>query len=225
MPIHTLHADLETQRFPYFTIVAILICWMVFMCQVFLPKAGWIVFAFGTVPATLFGVEAPNPEFAVIPPFLTILTSMFLHGGWGHFLSNMLVLWIFGRALEDVLGPLNFIIFYVICGVVGTMSHAVASIESTVPMVGASGALAGVMGAYILLYPTSRIRVLLLLGFVVWPVRLPAVLFITVWIALQLTFAALTDAAMTGVAWWAHIGGFVAGFFLIFVFRAISDEW
>jgi rhomboid family protein len=142
------------------------------------------------------------------------LLSMFLHGGWAHFLGNMLFLWIFGDNIEDRLGHVRYAIFYLLSGYAATFAHAFASPHSAVPAIGASGAISGVLGAYVILFPGARIVTLIFLGFFARMVEIPAWVYLPVWFLMQL-FSGLasldTPAEQAGVAWFAHIGGFVAG--------------
>jgi rhomboid family protein len=142
------------------------------------------------------------------------LLSMFLHGGWAHFLGNMLFLWIFGDNIEDRLGHVRYAIFYLLSGYAATFAHAFASPHSAVPAIGASGAISGVLGAYVFLFPGARIVTLIFLGFFARMVEIPAWVYLPVWFLMQL-FSGLasldTPAEQGGVAWFAHIGGFVAG--------------
>ena len=150
----------------------------------------------------------------------TLFTSMFLHGGWLHMLSNMWALYIFGDNIEDRLGPMRYLLLYLVCGAAATLLHVYLNQSSTLPVVGASGAIAGVMGAYLLSYPRARVITFVPLTFV-WFVQIPAVLYLIGWFVLQLFSGLQTLGADTmqlatgGVAWWAHVGGFVAGMILI----------
>jgi membrane associated rhomboid family serine protease len=144
------------------------------------------------------------------------LLSMFLHGGWAHIGGNMLFLWIFGDNVEDRLGHLRFAVFYLACGFAATYAQAFAQPELAVPTVGASGAIAGVLGAYLFLFPAARIHTLVLLGFVITKLKVPALVYLPIWFGLQFVsglaaLGATTSAEAGGVAWFAHIGGFVAG--------------
>ena len=150
-----------------------------------------------------------------MPAALTVFTSMFLHGGWMHLIGNMLYLWIFGNNVEDSMGHVRFFIFYFLCGIAAAMAQAIPNPESTVPMIGASGAISGVLGAYLLLYPRARVLVGIPLGFFLYTARLPAVAVLAFWFVLQLVSKLVTSAEGGGVAWGAHIGGFVAGVVLI----------
>jgi membrane associated rhomboid family serine protease len=148
-----------------------------------------------------------------VPPALTILTSMFLHGGWLHILGNMWFLWIFGDNIEDALGKVRFSIFYLLCGVAAAMAQILTSAHSTVPMVGASGAIAGVLGGYLLLYPRARVRCLWILIIFITTIDLPAWLLLGLWFISQF-FVPQGE----GIAWMAHVGGFITGFGLIRLF-------
>lgn len=150
---------------------------------------------------------------AAVPEWLTLLTCTFLHGGWLHFLGNMWFLWIFGDNVEDRLGHLGYLGFYLACGVVASGAHLLAGPDSPIPTVGASGAIAGVMGAYLHLYPRSQIIALVPLGIVMTTMVLPAPLFLLVWFGLQVFRGTIESAGPSGgVAWWAHIGGFAVGY-------------
>jgi membrane associated rhomboid family serine protease len=154
---------------------------------------------------------------SVIPYF----SYMFLHGGWLHIIFNMWVLWIFGDNIEDVTGHGGFLLFYLLSGLAALGLHVVSEPASTAPVVGASGAIGGVMGAYMLLYPHGKVLTLIPFGFIPLIVRIPAVLFLGLWFATQFFSGVLSRAggAVGGVAWWAHIGGFIAGMILIQFFR------
>lgn len=169
------------------------------------------IYRLGFVPADYF---APGPPAASLPAGGTILTSMFLHGGILHLAGNMLYLWIFGNNIEDALGHLRFALFYVFCGAAAALTIAYVDPHSTVPMVGASGAIAGVLAAYILLFPRARVTVIVPLGIILYPFTLGAIWVIGFWFLLQLISAALTDPGQPGTAWWAHVGGFGMGLIL-----------
>lgn len=163
--------------------------------------------------------EAAAPPFH---PWITIFTCIFLHGGWMHFLGNMLFLYIYGDNVEDRLGHIGYLIFYVGMGVAASLSHFLTDPNSVVPTIGASGAIAGVMGAYILLYPHARVLTIIPIFYFLEFFEFPAWLLIGVWFVTQLFSgtAAITGGAVGGVAWWAHIGGFVAGAALTFGLRS-----
>jgi membrane associated rhomboid family serine protease len=148
------------------------------------------------------------------------LTSMFMHGGWFHLLGNMWFLWIFGNNVEDSMGHLRFVLFYLLCGLAAAALQTFADTSSIVPMVGASGAIGGVMGAYVLLYPRVQVHMLLILGFYITTIAVPAIFMLGYWFVVQLVSGYFSIGAEGGgVAFWAHVGGFVAGALLVLVFR------
>ena len=168
--------------------------------------------------------EAAGPN----PIWLTLLTSMFMHGGWLHIGGNMLFLFIFGDNIEKAYGHVKYVVFYLVCGIIAGLAHVLSQPDSVIPSLGASGAISGVMAAYLVLFPTNRIRVLLALGIVLLrPVMVPAIVMIGVWALLQfingLGAIAVTDQT-SGVAYWAHIGGFVAGLVITFLARPFLDR-
>lgn len=162
--------------------------------------------------------QFPGPN----PIWLTIFTSMFMHGGWMHIIGNMLYLWIFGDNIEDNFGHVKFLIFYVVCGVAASFAQILADPDSLIPSLGASGAIAGVLGAYLIMFPRNRVRALLPLGFLWTTVELPALVVLGFWIVIQVfsqATSSLEHARGGGVAYMAHIGGFAAGLVLCFIFR------
>ncbi len=172
-----------------------------------------LVMTFGLVPARLVAVQ---PQ-----AILSIFTSMFMHGGWLHLISNMWALYIFGDNVEDRMGPVRYLAFYLLSGVVAALTQTWLGPSSRTPLIGASGAIAGVLGAYLILFPTSRVITLILLIFLPWFVEIPAVLYLAFWFVLQFfsgLFALQTPAAAGGVAYWAHIGGFIWGVLLVRLF-------
>ena len=159
-------------------------------------------------------------DFAVgpHPQWITIFTSMFMHGGFMHIAMNMLYLWIFGNNVEDALGHIKFLLFYIACGVLASVAHIASDANSMIPTVGASGAIAGVLGAYLLLYPHARVRTLIFLGWFVDYAEIPAIYVLGVWFLLQLTGVVGSAGSVGGgVAYWAHIGGFIAGLIVIYI--------
>ena len=149
-----LNDDNPTEHTPVVTITFIVACCLVFLYQSSLPPAPGeaFVYQYGAIPSVVFGQAVLPPEVAMVPAFATMLTSMFLHGSWMHLIGNMLYLWVFGNNIEDIMGHARFVLFYVVCGVLAALSHALTDPTSTVPMVGASGAISGVLGAYLLLF-------------------------------------------------------------------------
>jgi membrane associated rhomboid family serine protease len=180
-----------------------------------------VVYLFGIVPARF-----THPDWAAsvgLPAqsYLTLLTHQFLHGGWLHIISNMWTLWIFGDNVEDRMGPVRFGIFYLACGVVAAVTQVLTSPNSTVPSVGASGAIAGVLGAYFVLFPTARLVVMFPILFFPFFFELPAVFYLGMWFLIQLlsgAFALAGPEQVGGIAWWAHIGGFICGILLCGLF-------
>jgi membrane associated rhomboid family serine protease len=192
---------------------------LVFALELSLPHEGLdrLFYLLGIVPA-----RYSHPEWAVrvgftVDDYWPFLTSMFLHGGWAHIIGNMWTLWIFGDNVEDRMGPFRFTLFYLLCGLVAAVVHYATNRDSDVPTVGASGAIAGVLGAYFVLYPRSQIVVMVPIFF--YPVffEVPAVMYLLFWALSQLFSGALALAGpveVGGVAWWAHVGGFAAGLLL-----------
>ncbi len=206
--------DNPTRTIPFVTFIIIALNIFVFLLQFMSGKYSQsIVYAYGAIPHNIMTFESSQP----IHPVMTIFTSMFMHGGFFHIGGNMLYLWIFGNNIEDRLGHFRFIIFYLFCGIVAAFSHALTAPGSTVPMIGASGAVSGILGAYILLFPMSRVHTLIFLGFFVQTVKIPALIVIGFWAIIQVVNGLITQgiAGQGGVAWFAHIGGFLAGLFTI----------
>jgi len=194
-------------------------CVLVFLWQFLLgQEQGQIaVFQFGMIPARLFGeVELSR---AAVPAWSTVFTSMFMHGGFLHLALNMLFLWVFGDNVEDSMGHFRYLVFYLVCGVAAAMTQALINPDSTIPMIGASGAISGVLGAYLLLHPYATVRVLIFIVLFVTIVHVPAMFVLGLWFLTQLGSAALTQTDGPGVAFWAHVGGFVAGMALVPVFK------
>ncbi len=149
-------------------------------------------------------------------PFLSLLASLFMHGSWLHLLGNMLFLWIFGNNIEDRLGRIRFVLFYLLCGVGASLAHVLFNLNSLVPVIGASGAVSGIMGAYLALFPMARVRTLVFVFVFVTTMDVPAALFLVIWFLFQF----LAAGGGSGIAWLAHVGGFILGFFLVRFFAA-----
>jgi membrane associated rhomboid family serine protease len=208
-----LRDDNPISRVPLVTISLIAVNTAVFLFQASVPHGlEQAALRFGAVPYAITHFRALAGT-AAFPPLLTLLTSMFLHGSLLHLLGNMLYLWIFGNNIEDVLGPVRFILFYLACGVTASLAHVLFVPGSRVPMIGASGAIAGVLGAYALVFPRARVKTLIFLIFYIDVVAVPAGLVLGVWFLLQF----LSAGTGGGVAWYAHIGGFLAGLLLIWL--------
>lgn len=210
--------DTPTLRPPLATWTLILITVAVYFWQTRLgiEEGQRVTFALGTIPSVILGENHLAPGLAILPEswgWMTLLTAMFLHGSWTHLAGNMLYLFIFGNNVEDAMGPWRFIAFYLVAGLIAAGGQIIAFPQSTTPMIGASGAVAGVLGAYLLLYPRARVLVWF---FWILIFQVPAMLVLGLWFALQF-WNAFTGGE--GVAWWAHIAGFIAGMALILVFR------
>ena len=209
---------IPSRTFPFFTIAFIVLNSIAFLYeQTLTPRAlETFLHTYGVVPARL--------------DLVTVFTSMFLHASWGHFLGNMLFLWIFGDNVEDRLGHARFVAFYVLCGVTAVFAHVYVNPASTIPTIGASGAIAGVLGGYFVLYPHSRVLALLPL-LIIWEVvEVPAILFLGIWFLMQFYYIGVASiragAESGGVAFWAHIAGFVAGMVGVVALRKPSrSRW
>ena len=182
------------------------------------------VCTYGAIPSEITGQTRPLPpelrEYGLVCPqggitWVAILTSMFLHGGWLHLIGNMWFLWIFGNNIEDSMGHLRFVLFYVLTGIAAAAGHILSTPGSQVPIVGASGAISGIMGAYLVLYPRVRVYTLFIIIIIIRVIPVPAWVMLGYWFLIQLLSGTATGAAEAGVAFWAHIGGFVAGVALI----------
>lgn len=202
-----LRDDRPTYSPPIVTTLLIVACALVFFFELSLDEYSrdYLISLYGLVPAHLRPV--------------TLLTSMFLHGGWSHIIGNMLFLWAFGKSLEDAMGHTKFLMFYLICGIAAGITHAFFNADTTLPTIGASGAIAGVMGAYLVKFPRARIHTLIFLIFFVTTTDIPAALILVYWFITQLFseygLIARTEATAGGVAYAAHIGGFITGMILI----------
>ena len=214
LPLYDDYPRIGTPAITYGLIAA---CAAVFLWQDGLdPQAAdATAYTYGMVPAVLFG-DAELPErMRAVPAWATIFTSMFLHGGWMHLLGNMLYLWLFGRGVEEALGGARYLIFYFICGAVAGLTQALVNPASTIPMIGASGAIAGVLGAYLVLHPRGNVVVLIWIFVFVRLITVPAVILLGIWFFLQLISALAAPLNEPGVATWAHVGGFIAGVALV----------
>jgi membrane associated rhomboid family serine protease len=212
-----LRDDNPTRTFAFVTVAIIALNAGVFWHELSLPSpahAEAFVANFALTPARL--TRAPSPDAV-----LSVFTSMFLHGGWLHIIGNMWFLWIFGNNIEDSVGHFRFIFFYLICGVAAAAAQVAIAPDSTTPMIGASGAISGVLGAYLLLFPRARVLVLFPI-WIFWRVfEVPALLMLAFWFGMQLLsgVSVLGVNVSGGVAFWAHIGGFIAGMMLIPLFK------
>lgn len=226
-----LRDNIPSRTTPWVNYGVIAVCSLVFLQQYLTGlDSPTLVEKYGMIPARVSHPDAPvmvkdirqTPVGPVeqlrpaakspIPPLLTMLTCIFLHGGWFHIIGNMWFLFVFGDNVEDRLGHVGYLIFYLGCGVMASLSHFWSSPESTVPTIGASGAIAGVMGAYLVFYPKAKVLSLIPIFILFYFIVLPAPIFLGIWFLIQLLEGTtVTDVASGGVAWWAHIGGFVIG--------------
>jgi membrane associated rhomboid family serine protease len=226
-----LHDDNPTTTKPIVTVAILITCVVVYVWQHLLLQSPGDVraaYAFGVVPAVLTGKEIMPAELAVVPAWATVVTSMFMHGGFWHLAGNMLYLWIFGNNIEDGMGHGRFLVFYLLCGVAAVAAQVLPNPGSIIPMVGASGAISGVLGAYMLLFPRARVLLGLPLGFLIVQLgRFPAIWVLAAWFVMQLVMGSLAAAKAPGeneggIAFGAHIGGFIGGLLLVAVFKKRS---
>ncbi len=210
--------DNPTNTFPFVTVGLIVANCFVFYHQLTLnlPASQRFIFQWGAIPYQIVHGEVLYGP-GLFPPVLTLFSSMFLHGGFLHLIGNMLYLWIFGNNIEDTLGHFRFMIFYLLAGLGAALTQVFSDPQSTAPMIGASGAVAGVLGAYLLLFPHARILTLMFIFIFIRMIRIPALIVLGFWFLVQLL--SVTSGFETGVAFFAHIGGFVAGLILVKVFQ------
>jgi membrane associated rhomboid family serine protease len=182
-------------------------------------KTGQLFYSYGLIPSVLMGYDQLPMDLYAIPAYLTIFTSMFMHGGFMHLIGNMLYMWIFADNIEDSLGPKKFIIFYLLSGIGAATAQILMDTHSQVPMVGASGAIGGVLGAYLINHPNARVLVLIPFGFFSQLIKIKALYVLGFWFVLQFINSAMMSSQGGGVAYAAHIGGFVSGVVLILFFN------
>jgi len=216
-----LYDDNPTARDPIVTYLVIGLCVGAFFWQLGQDERA-VLYTYGMIPARLFGLWHLRSAYQVVPAWTTLVTSMFLHGGWFHLIGNMLFLWIFGNNIEDVLGHGRFLFFYLCCGVVAALTQAFSSYAAHVPMVGASGAIAGVLGAYLLLYPSANVHVFVWIVIFFRIINIPAWILLGLWFAAQLLSGLARSPGTPGVAFWAHVGGFVTGIIFVILLRPRS---
>ena len=218
-----LYDENPTKREPVVTYLLIGLCIGAFLWQLGQYERA-VLYSYGMIPAELFGLWHPPRAYQAIPAWSKLLTSMFLHGGWFHLIGNMLFLWVFGNNIEDATGHGKFLVFYLLCGIVAAATQTFVSPHSIVPMIGASGAISGVLGAYLLLYPRVRVHTLIILPIYITTVALPAWVMLGYWALIQLVsgLGSLSEIEKGGVAFFAHVGGFIAGLVLVRLFA--SDE-
>jgi membrane associated rhomboid family serine protease len=218
-----LRDDIASYRPPIVTVALIIVNCLVYFYLFSLGKAYELALVkWGTIPFEVTHGSELTPELSFPIP-LSLFTSMFLHGGFLHLAGNMLYLWIFGDNVEDQLGHVKFFIFYILCGLAASLLHILTAPNSQVPMVGASGAIAGVLGAYMIRFPRAKILTLIFFGFFIRIVAIPALYVLGFWFVLQLLFALPSIGSTSGgVAFFAHVGGFLAGIVLFKVFTVFS---
>ena len=180
------------------------------------------IYVYGLVPAR-YSVPQLTDYFSIGQQVFAFLSFMFLHGGFWHLLGNMWSLYIFGDNIEDSLGSVRYLVFYLLCGFSSGLAHLVLNLQSNIPTIGASGAIAGVMGAYLILYPHAKILTLIPIIFIPWFIEIPAYFFIGIWFVLQLINAASSHGDVAGIAWWAHIGGFLFGILFLKLFQLLPS--
>ena len=208
----------RSRSFPLVNVSLIVINLIVFLKEISLTTQGMnqLTFTYGLIPAQVVSrLGAGAPFLSLAAPFIT---AMFLHANWLHIIGNMLYLWIFGDNVEDRIGHAAYLFFYLLVGIAGSIVYCFASPTSQVPIIGASGAIAGILGAYFVLYPKAKVLTLLPLFFFITLVEIPAIWFLLLWFGMQVLNGFTTSLAADSVAWWAHIGGFVTGAALISLF-------
>jgi membrane associated rhomboid family serine protease len=210
-----------TSTAPIITGSLIAINVLVFLYQLSLgPKYSQLfVFQYGSIPAVVTGEQQLPAGLVSIPPMMSIFTSLFIHGGWMHLIGNMWFLWIFGNNIEEAMGKARYLLFYLVCGFIASWSHILSDLSSVIPTIGASGAIGGVLGAYLMLYPRARVWTLIFLGIFSRLMYIPAWVILGYWFLIQLVSGSMTQGRGGGVAFWAHVGGFLAGVILVGLFK------
>ena len=219
VPLHD-NTPLQVIRFQYVTGALIIVNVVLFLLTGAFDSEEtlWaIASGYGIVPVEMINVVDPGTAYNPIPEPLTLITYQFLHGGWWHLIANMAFLWVFADNVEDAFGHAGFLIFYLLCGIAAGMLHTLMQPQSDAPLIGASGAVSGVLASYMLLYPRARVWILLFMRI---PLPISAIWALGGWFALQLISAFISTEDSTLVAWWAHIGGFLTGLILTFVLRS-----
>lgn len=218
LPLHD-GEPLRNLKAPIMTRALIGVCLVAYPLTFYGPIGpDWMVGGFGLIPSVLFGTEALPEGLPFVPVWATLFTSLFLHGSLFHLFGNLLFLWVFGDNVEDAMGHVRFLVFFLLCGAAAGLVHAFVDPESGRPLIGASGSIAGIVAAYLILYPRVRLWALFLNGI---PLRVPALFAIAFWFVLQVIAAVI--GADEGVGWFAHLGGFAAGVILIPIMRRRYD--
>jgi len=218
--------DNPTQGRPYVTYFLICSCVLVFIMELGSQsyKTGELFYSYGLIPSVLMGHNQLSQDLHALPAYLTIFSSMFMHGGFMHLIGNMLYMWIFADNIEDVLGRTRFIIFYLLSGVGAAMAQVLMDTSSQIPMVGASGAIGGVLGAYLINYPNAKVLVLIPLGIFSQFIKIKALYVLGFWFVLQFINSSMMSSEGGGVAYAAHIGGFISGMILILIFNTTAKR-
>ncbi|UCG11468.1 MAG: rhomboid family intramembrane serine protease [Deltaproteobacteria bacterium] len=213
----------QTRNYPVVNILIIVTNFLVYSIEVVHGEAlSQFIYMYGLVPAR-YSVPAIGAHFTLGQQVFSFLSCMFLHGGFWHLLGNMWFLYIFGDNVEDRLGPIRYLLFYLLCGFASSLSHLFVNWHSQIPTIGASGAIAGVMGAYFVLYPGARVLTFIPIFFLPYLIEIPAFVYLGLWFIFQFISATGTPAQGAGVAWWAHIGGFVFGAIFLKIFLRIPE--
>ena len=210
-----------TKNKPLISWSIILVCSIIFLNYVFEQDytKEMIFLSFGMIPALIFGYSELSDSLNIVPPTFTIITSMFLHGGWMHLIGNMTYLYIFGDNIEETLGKIKFIIFYLLTGSCAALAQALLDPSSTIPMVGASGAIAGILGGYLVLFPRAKIKVFFWFIIFFKIIKIRAYIVLGGWILIQFLSFNGNDLNSGGIAYAAHIGGFISGIILIYIMK------
>lgn len=214
-----LYDDNPTHAPPYVTLFLIGVSTGAFLWELGQPSQKALALSLGVIPAVLFGYARLAPSLHIVPAWATLFTSMFLHGGWMHLGGNMLFLWIFGNNVEDALGRGRYTLLYFASGVAAALTQAMMNPSSHVPMIGASGAIAGVLGAYLVMYPRANVHCFVWIIIFFRIVTVPAWILLGLWFGAQLVSGLASTQAAGGVAVWAHVGGFATGLFLVMLLR------
>jgi membrane associated rhomboid family serine protease len=208
---------IQSKNYPLVNNAIIIINVLFFLVELSCNNPDQLFYTYGLVPAR-YTIPAIGAHFSTFQQAIAFLTFMFLHGGFWHLLGNMWSLYIFGDNVEDRLGHGGYLAFYILCGLLSGLFHLAISQTSQVPTIGASGAIAGVMGAYFILFPRSRILTLIPIIIIPYFIEIPAFVFLGIWFVIQFFSAAGSSAGASGIAWWAHVGGFIAGILLLKLF-------
>ena len=213
--------DNPTKGKPAVTYVLIGLCVIIFLMELGSQsyRTGELFYSYGLIPSVLMGYNQLPQDLYVVPAYVTIFSSMFMHGGFMHLIGNMLYMWIFADNIEDNLGPTKFLVFYLLAGVGAAMTQVLIDTHSQIPMVGASGAIGGVLGAYLINHPNAKVLVLIPFGFFTQLIKIRALYVLGFWFVLQFINSAMMSSEGGGVAYAAHIGGFVSGMILILFFN------